>query len=494
VNIGKKLLSGSFWNSIGEFGQQFINLLLTLVLARLLAPEDFGLVGIVAIFTSFLGYFTEFGLTPSLIKKQKVDELDTQTVFWTTMAFSVLMFVLTYFGAPLIGRFYEKPELVSLTRILFINFLIMPFGFIPKTLETIKLKFDKVALSQIIGLLISGIVSVVMALRGAGVWALVVQQLVRVTVMNLILLRETRWLPKFIFSWSRLTEHLRFGIHYTINNLVTYASSNLDFFLVGKLIGPAPLGLYTMSFRVSKYPVQKVWQIIGRILFPAFSKLGEDREKLVQYYARIGFVLSLLLIPALLIGILAMPELVRLVLSEKWIDTIPVIRIFLIYLMVNALSIADEPMLITLGKLGFINLVKILTSIIMGIAGIYAIGVFGLTGMAWVYSLVTIGYLLIFKLAVFYWLEGSFKESIKFFIQMLAILVPVSILFVLQYFLKLRYDIPDLLYLAGLGSSLLIYTLLYLSWRGVLDISKKKLNLSLLFKAEEKTNIKEGKE
>ncbi|MDQ7090844.1 MAG: oligosaccharide flippase family protein [Methylococcales bacterium] len=222
MSLKKKIINGGLWNGISQFGAQGISFVLILVLARFLSPEEFGLLGMVSVITGFFGYFSECGLIYSIIKKKEIDALDCDTAFWGGIVFGVIVYVFIYAISPYISQFYNQPELTDLSRVLALAFIIGSYTFVPFALEQKKLQYKKLSIIRLISLLVSGCVAIYFAVRGAGVWALVFQQLSMKIVTVVATFFWMSWKPKFRFSYARFKDLFGFGMHVTVNNLIRF--------------------------------------------------------------------------------------------------------------------------------------------------------------------------------------------------------------------------------------------------------------------------------
>jgi O-antigen/teichoic acid export membrane protein len=389
ASITHKLLKGSIWNSLSQFGSQIISLIITIIVARRLLPADFGLFGMVSIIAAFLGYFIEFGLTASLIQRKEVDRLDTDSVFWTSLAISVFLFVVMFIGAPLVSAFYKRPDLTVITRVVFLSLLIIPFNMMPEFVETKKLAYDKITIAELSSSIISSVVTVVLAYMGFGVWSLVWQYISKLLTRAAILLALTRWKPRFEYSWARIRSLLGMGFDITMNNLLTYAADNTDYLLVGKMLGETPLGLYTMSFKLSKYPILKIEGVFTKMLFPAFSTFNDDPARIRKNFFRLLLFFLTWATPVFIFGYFACGPLVNILLGEKWSATIPLVQIFLIYLVFSSFCVQNNPILIALNKVRIWNIVQLLSTAMLALSGFIGIKLLGIQGMAIAFTITT---------------------------------------------------------------------------------------------------------
>lgn len=400
MSLKKKLFKGAVWNAISQFGSQAINLFIIVILARLLEPKDFGLVGMVSVITSFLGYFTELGLLPSLIQKKHVDDGDVYTVYWSTLFLSCSVYVVVFFAAPLVSLFYGDGRLTLITRVLFMNFLFATLGFVPEVLEAKKLDYSKITMANLISGALSGCIGVALALLKFGVWSLVIQQISMTLIRGMVLIITTGWRPRAYFSYTKFRTLFGFGGHYTVRNLMVYLSENLDYLLVGKFLGPAALGIYTLAFRMSKYAFLKIWAIFGKMLFPAFSSFSDDMERIRKNYVRVSVAGGIVLVPVFIGLLFGLEAIVPLVFGAKWVQTVPIVKIFIAYLVVASFSYADDPLMIALNELKTLNIAKAVATLFLLVLGYWWTVKYGLSGMAWAISVSSLGYIIAVKALV----------------------------------------------------------------------------------------------
>lgn len=476
MSLKRKLYIGSIWQAISQFGSQGINFILLIILARLLAPSDFGLLGMVTVITGFLGYFSEFGFIASIIQKKHIDELDCNTAFWSGIVLSVLLYGIVFWSAPLIAKFYDQPQLTLITRVIFIDFLIRPFTFVHSALEAKALKYNRLATAQLLSLFPSGLIAVILALVGFGVWSLVFQQIAKSFFAVMILIVLVRWKPSLVFSFKRLKELLGFGVHFTAHNVIKFFAENIDYLLVGKLLGPTSLGIYTLAFRLSRYPLEKMWGVFGRMLFPAFSTFQDDLKRLRRNIMRISMAGSLVLTPFLVMLLFGIKPLITVLMGEKWLETVPLIRVFIAYVFFLSFSFGDEPLMLAINKVKILNCLKALTSVVLLVFGYIAIRNYGLIGMSAVFTLVSIIYMVILKLRVLYHLELStweFLRNTKF-----VFLYAIAMFIVMGCYSLYTYDrLNAISYLAGGVVVVALLMILVIIKYRLVDFKKMELNI-----------------
>ena len=483
--ITTKLAVGAVWNAASQFGAQGVNFVVTLVLAALLAPSAFGLVGMVTVFTGFFSYLTEFGLTPSLIQKKEIDEVDEHTVFWTTVGLSVVLYGLVFLGAPLIGRFYREPQLVPMVRVLFATFLFSPLVLVPEAILKKRLDYPTIAQAELVGTVVSGLVAVGMAIAGLGVWSLVFQPMVRTLVKGVGLWIKTKWRPRFIFSVPRLRELLSFGIMFTANNLLVYVAENVHYLIVGRLIGSRALGLYTLAFRISKYPFMKGWQVFGQMLFPAFAQIRENRERLLRSYRKSDGFAVVVLVPLLVAVFAGVDSFVVAIIGSEWEVIQPIVRFLVAYMVVFSLALPDVSVLLALGKVRAVVLYKVVYGAALAVLGYVATTDYGVIGMAAAYSGVSMVYATSIK----------FKVKSELGLSSVAALLPnwrvlmgavgsVAGAVLANVFLR-----PGLLHLGVLGLVIAGAVCAQLVALGVVNLRAKSLHFDMILPAHHRPNV-----
>lgn len=484
MSLGKSLYKGAVWNTVSQFGTQAINFITIIILARLLDPKEFGLVGMVSVVTSFLGYFTEFGLLPSLIQKKEIDELDCNTVYWSAIFFTVVLYITVYLAAPLMGMFYRDERLILITRILFINFLVTPLSFIPEILEVKKLKYNKITFANLLGAFLSGIIGIVMALSHFGIWSLVWQQISLTFFRGIVLTFTVGWWPRFRFSILRFKQLFNFGLHYTFRNTVLYLSENTDYLLVGKLLGPAALGIYTLAFRMSKYVFLKLWGVFGKMLFPAFSSFSDDLERIRKNYIKASVAGGLVLVPVFIGLLFGLEALVPLIFGAKWAPTIPIVKIFITYLLAASFSYADDSLMIALNELKVLNATKAGVACALLVLGYWWTKRYGLGGMAWAFTISSLAYIVIVKVMVLRRIKmkiGSYSAYLRSVWVMTVLLLAVGAAFRMLCGSLIQ---NPFLFLMGEGAILSFMFMIVLITNGVIDVRSRRLNLDTIYWGE----------
>ena len=302
MSLKKAALSGVKWSSLLQVGRQIIQFVTTAILARLLSPTDFGLVGMATIVIGFVNLFKDLGTSSAIIQRKNVSKELIYSLFWINVAFGSLGTIVLFTSAPMIAKFYQEPRLTSILQILSLSFFISGLSILQKALLERNLKFKTLAKIDIVALFFSSLVGIILALNGYGVWSLVSQTLIVVTITSILLWIANKWQPKIIFRWQEIKEISNYSLNLTGYNIFNYFVRNADYFLIGKFLGSQSLGYYTLAYRLMLYPLKNISNVIGRVMFPVFTKIQDDEAKLKAAYLKVVGYIAIVTFP-LMVGL-----------------------------------------------------------------------------------------------------------------------------------------------------------------------------------------------
>jgi len=318
----KKATKGLLWSTIERFSAQGAQFVLGLVLARLLLPSDYGLIGMLAIFFAIAQTFIESGFGTALIQKKNRDELDYSTTFYFNIVVALFFYAILFLLAPLISIFYNEPLLTPLTRVLGLTIVINSFAVVQRTKYTVKLDFKTQTKASLTSIIISGSLGIFLAYSGYGVWALVWQSLSRAFILVNILWIYSKWLPIQGFSFARFKSLFNFGYKLLLSALLNTVFRNIYLIVIGKIFSARSLGFYTRAQQLSVFPSKNIGGIIGRVTFPLLSDVQDDNVRLRNVYRKMIKMTALLIFP-LMMGLAALADpLIRFILTDKWAGSI----------------------------------------------------------------------------------------------------------------------------------------------------------------------------
>lgn len=287
TSLKEKTIKGVGWSAIDKISHFSVTFIVGIVLARLLSPDDFGLLGLTTIFTSVSNTLINGGLVPSLIRKKNATEEDYNTVFVANLVMSTILYCIIFLLSPLIAVFFQRFELVALIRVISLGLLIGPLTIIPSVQMNQRIDFKLIAKISVIGALLSGVIGIVSALAGLGVWALVIQTLSHKMISAILILRMNKWIPQFQFYTKNFNELFGFGWKIMVANIIESIWRELSHIVVGRCYSPATLGQYTRSKQFSNIFSDNLTAVIQRVSFPVLSSIQDDNARLKVAYRKI---------------------------------------------------------------------------------------------------------------------------------------------------------------------------------------------------------------
>ncbi|MEA2107188.1 MAG: lipopolysaccharide biosynthesis protein [Bacteroidota bacterium] len=325
--IKKKAVKGVVWTITEKFGVQGIRFVLGIVLARLLTPEDFGLVGMVTVFFTLAQVFVESGFGQAYIQKKTVTEIDANTVFYTNLVISIIVYAILWLTAPYIARFYNQMELIEITRILGLVIIINSFVIIQISQITRNVNFKKKAKITLISVLISGLAGVISAIYGLGVWSLVIQQMTNRLLFAIILWITSKWKPSLNFSFKSLKSMFSFGSWILLSGIIRKFFDNIYILAIGKFFPASAVGFYTKAKQFNSKASQELSNAVGVVSFPIFSVWQEDKIKLQNGMRKFLKHTMIFVMPLMVVLIVVAEPFVILLLKEKWAPMIPYLQL-----------------------------------------------------------------------------------------------------------------------------------------------------------------------
>jgi len=327
MSLRTKAVSSIIWTAIQQMSSQGITFIVSIILARILLPEEFGLIALLGVFIAIGNTLIDSGLNQSLIRTNNVTIADYSVVFFFNLIISVCIYFLMYVSAEYIALFYEQPLLSELIKIYSLVFIINSFAIIQNTKLVKDLNFKKQALIAIPSLLIASIVGITMAYNGYGVWSLVWSALVKAIVYSGQLWIFQPWKPTLNISWHNIKPHLNFGYKLTISNLIDALFRDAYTIIIGKFFDPTQVGFYNRADSMKQLPVNNFGAILNKVTYPLFSKIQNDDEQLKRVYKKIMQMSVFLIAPTLLFMVALAEPLFRFLLTEKWLPAVPYFQI-----------------------------------------------------------------------------------------------------------------------------------------------------------------------
>ena len=324
------ILSSLFWKLMERGGTQGIQFIVQIILARLLAPEQFGTIAIVMVFINLAQVFVQSGFNTSLVQKKDADEDDFSSVFYMSLGIAGILYVIMYISAPYIASFYRDPILTPVLRVLSITLFAGAFNSIQNAFVSRNLLFKKLFKSSLGAMLISGTLGIIAAYKGLGIWALVIQQLVNQVAITIIMWFTVKWRPTLIISFSKVRKLFSFGWKLLASALLDTGYQELRTLIIGRLYTPSILGYYNRGQLFPKVLVSNIDGSIQSVMLPTLSAYQDDKKRMKEMMRR-AIVSSSFLIFPMMVGMAVVAEpLVKIVLTDKWLPAVPFLQIFCI--------------------------------------------------------------------------------------------------------------------------------------------------------------------
>lgn len=349
-NIKNKTVTGFFWQLSQKVLCQVVSFGISVVLARLLLPSDYGVIAICSMFLVLTGIFIGGGLGTALVQKKNADDIDFCTVFYSGLVLSIVVYLAVFFAAPYIAIFFKNEQITAVIRVLALSMPIGTLSGVQNAFVSKQMMFKKFFYSSLIGTIASGAVGLGMALTGFGVWALVGQNLVSTITNTLVLFCIIDWHPKLIFSYERFKQLFSFGWKMAVVNILTTFFYQLKGYVIGYKYSPAQLAYYNRGEGLPGILYNNINGTISDVLFPALSQLQDDKEALKRALSRAMRISSFFLIPALF-GLAAISDkLVIIIFSEKWAPSIPFMQVICMISCSDILGMANYQAIKAVGR------------------------------------------------------------------------------------------------------------------------------------------------
>ena len=376
------VISNLVWRFAERCGAQLVSFIVSIVLARILAPEDYGTIALVTVFTAILQVFVDSGLGTALIQKKDADEIDFSSVFYFNFVVCLILYVGMFAAAPFIADFYGDVTLVPVIRILSLTIVISGVKGIQQAYVSRNMLFKRFFFSTIGGTIFSAVLGIAMAYAGFGIWALVAQQLSNTFIDTLILWITVRWRPTKSFSWTRLKYLLSFGWKLLVSSLLDTAYNNLRNLIIGKMYSSSDLAFYNQGDKFPKVIVTNINASIDSVLLPTMSSAQDDKERVKQMTRR-AIKTSTYVMAPLMMGLAFCAEpIVSLVLTDKWLPCVPFLRIFCITYMFWPVHTANLNAINAMGRSDWFLRLEIIKKI-MGMTILLSTMWFGVMAMAY---------------------------------------------------------------------------------------------------------------
>lgn len=380
TSLKTKAIKGTLWSAIDRLSAQIINFGLSLAIARLLDPSDYGIIAMTMLFITLSNVFVDSGFANALVRKNDRTETDNSTVFYFNIAVGTAVYAIMWVASPLIAKFYNMPLLENVLRVTALVIPLYSFSIVQQAILTINIDFKSQAKISVLAALVSGVVGLIMAYNGAGVWSLTVQMVSAAFIRMIMLWIFVKWKPSQPFSKKSFRELFSFGSKLLLANIVVAISNNITTLIIGKKFSSKQLGFYNRAEQISYFPVSNLTAVLQRVTFPVFSKMQDNTTALRNNYLKIVRLTSIL--SFLILGVLFVvaEPLIETLLTSKWLPSVGLLQILIIGIVwwpffalnINILQVVgySKYVLVIECAKATINLIAIFASIPFGIEAV----------------------------------------------------------------------------------------------------------------------------
>lgn len=451
----KKIVSNMIWRLAESCGAQGVSFIVSLILARLLLPEDYGVVSLITMFTSFFNLFIDSGFKNALIQKKDADQLDYSTVFYFNIVMGVSLYIVVFVISPLIANFYGRSYMIPYIRIMSLSLILGGINGVQQAVVTKQMQFKRFFYATIAGTIISATVGIILAYMKFGIWALISQKLLNQAINTVLLWLTVKWRPIPMFSCRRLKPMFRYGSKILVSSFINTFMNNLTGLVIGKIYAPALLAYYDKGKSIPNLIIQNLQTAVQSVLFPVIAD-NQERTKQVRAILRRSVMTSTYCLFPCMIGIAVCAEnLVRILYTEKWIEMVPYVQLWCFCFSFYLWHTANLQVIQALGRSDTFLKIEIIKQIFT-FAGIVISAPFGVLAMLFSSCIIALVSLYINAKPNEILAEYGFNDQIKdvFPIICLNILMGIGVYFVGNL------DMPDaLLLVVQILTGIIIYFL-----------------------------------
>jgi len=380
MSLRKKTLNGLVWTFSQQFGVQLISFFITIILARILAPSEFGIIAMLSVFVAVGSLLVDGGLSSSLIRTGRANQKDYSTVFFFNLGGSLIIYAIIYFSAPLISNFYHQDILTPVLRVYAIVFIINAFYEIQNARLVKVMNFKTQALIQIPSVLVSGLIGLLLAINGFGVWSLVWMNLSQSFITTVLHWVFSKWRPSLIFDLESFKRHFHFGYKMTLSGLLEIIYKNIYVLIIGKSYSATQLGFYSRADSISQLPTTNISVAISSVTYPMFASISEDDTRLKMVYKKLMQQVIFWNASVLILLVVIAEPLFRFLITEKWLPAVPYFQILCLAGILYPLHAYNLNILKVKGRSDLILKLEFIKKMIavIGILSVIPFGIYGL--------------------------------------------------------------------------------------------------------------------
>lgn len=487
--LKQKAASGMVWTALQKYSTMFISFISGIILARLLTPYDYGCIGMLSIFMVLAEAFIDGGFGSALIQKKQPTQEDYSTIFWWNLGMAAVMYTILFVSAPAISRFYDIPLLCDVLRVQGLVLFIYAFNIVQRNQLRKKLNFRVLSIVTIITSVTSLAVTIFMAYKGFGVWALVAQNLITAAIPAFVFWFFIKWRPILVFSRQSFKELFGFGLYMFLTHMVNTFCAKLNTLLIGKIYSPVTLGYWSKAFRTESMASSSISSVMTQVTYPLYTQVQDDKGAMANMVKRLIMTISFITFPMMVILMLTAKPIFVLLYSDRWLASVPYFQVLCLVGLAECLQSVNTQTIAAIGKSKIMfrwTLIKRTIGVTFMVGGLFWFGMKGLLVGCVIYNwfcyAVNIG--LVSKYISYSWRQQIYDLLPVTIISLLCAMVS----YVCGRLLHLS------LYLDGL-MKLFIILFIYIGWALLFKPESYTYFLSIIpneFRIRERKNAKSG--
>ena len=386
TNLRHRAVKGVSWSAGSQLITQFFTWVISIILARILGPKAYGLIGMTAVFTGLAMLFSDLGLGAAIVQRKKLEERHLDSAFWINLVAGIAMTGLMAAVAPLIASFYNEPRLTALTIAISFQFVLGALNVVQQAILRREMRFRTLGTIQIATTVAAGIIGLIMALAGMGVWSLVAQMLCASLIRVILLWQVAHWQPSWSFEMKASKELFSFSAYALAFHIVNYCGRNADNLLIGRFVGASALGIYSRAYTLMLMPLTQITNVVSTVMTPALSSIQEDIVRVKHSYIKAVSVVGLVTFPMMIGFFVTSDHLILALLGQRWAEVIPIFKILCVVGLLQSITATTGWIYQSQGRTDLQFKVGLLGS--SGCVVAFLIGIhWGVLGVAWAYCL-----------------------------------------------------------------------------------------------------------
>lgn len=457
MSLGQRTFSGFIWTFTSRLGTRLSIFVVSIVLARLLTPADFGLVALIAVFFSISASLVDSGFTLALIREKTISQKDKTTVFYINIFISIILYIILWFAAPYIASFFDQPQLIWLARIMGLDIIFKAISIVQRAVFTQSLRFKLLSTIDISVSILTGIVAVILAYKGMGVWALAIKYFLSSLFVSIMFFIVNPWLPSGFINKNSFDRLFGFGSKLLITGMINMFFNNIYNLVIGKLFSPEILGFYDRAMNFYNQSISTVLIAVQQVTYPILSKVQDDPKRLKLAHQKLININAFINFPIATILFFTAEPIIVVLLGNKWLETIPFLQLLSLSGLIAHLGSINNNLFKVIGRSDLFLKTSVIGKVITILAIVIGIQ-FGIWGL--VIGSIISQYITVFIVMHFITKQIAYPllEQLKDFLRSILLIVPMIGIMIILFYTDFNSNLIKLLVLSLIGISVYILT------------------------------------